>query len=327
MTARWYGALAAALAATALAACGQPTQVAAHPLAAAPSPSASPPARTVVETIPSDAAVRAVVRKAAAPPPTAPPIGRLEAALRPVAHSAKAAAREADAALLLVHLPEAVEDSGVTAVAPDDVFSIGSGPPSVVERQTRWTAAMAPNDLSDYEQAHPPVGFTASEFSSGGGEVTQGFTTAANPYLTVRVIMTQQGNASAVRINVQVIWTPPRTAVETIATGVTSAWLRYVGPQRPNGKPGPVTRLTLHGSQLSKVVRTINALQTEPLNLAGRCQAEFGQPATLRIHSRGHLLVFSLTGCLNVGVTSDGVAQPALTDTDALNALLRAVVR
>jgi hypothetical protein len=270
-------------------------------------------------------ALRAVIREAAAPQPPRPVPGPLEPVLRPLTHSPRAATLEADQALPLVHLPEAVQDSAVKTVPADDVESPGS--PSVVERQTRWTAAMTPNDLADYEGAHPPSGFFPQSTDSGGGYSEQDFATAGNPYLFLRVAVYAQGGGAEVRVTAKVYWTPPKPPAEVIAADVTSATLSHVAPFRSNGKPGVTTRLTLHGAALARIVRAVNALPTGTVNVTSSCAPGRHGTTTLRVHNRGQLVVFaSLGGCPVLNVTSGTRAEPELSDSEAFEAAVLAAV-
>ncbi|BEP16309.1 hypothetical protein acdb102_46200 [Acidothermaceae bacterium B102] len=274
-------------------------------------------------------ALRTVLRDAAAPPPPAPPVGLLEPALRPFAHSRGAAVREADDALLLTSLPEAVQDAKATTVAPDDLFLDGDGTPSVIERETRWTSAMAPADLVDWVLARPPEGLRATSSQSDGTTVTQSFTTARNPYVALRFVVSPISGGSAVRVNAQVFWTPPKSAVEVIPATVTSATLRYTSPDKPNGQSGATTDLTLHGAALARVVRNLDALPTKTIDIASGCAAGFDETATVSLHNRGQRVrfVIDLGACSLVHVTSGTSTQPVLRGSESLVAIIRALVR
>jgi hypothetical protein len=272
-------------------------------------------------------ALRSALRAAAAAWPPAPPVGALEAALRPTAHSPGAARREAAAAMRLVHLPQALQDSPAAAVPPDDVFTLGT--PSVVEQQSSWTVATAPADLLSYEAAHAPPGFAATESWSGNGSSTQGFTAAVNPYVVLRVTVSGKGAGSQVLVNAQVFWTPPEPPAEVIAAGVSSATLHYTAANRTNGKSGPTTSITLHGAALARVVHAVNALQTNTIDVLSSCAAGSGELATLRVHNRGHLVVFAIdfSGCSLVHVTSGKKIEPVLRTSESLERVIRALVR
>ena len=269
-------------------------------------------------------ALRDAVRQAVAPPQPAPPVGPLEAPLRPTAHSAAAARRQADALLALTRLPEAAQETTPVTVAQN--YYIADDDATIVERQTQWLSAMNPGDLTDWLMRHPPDGLRNSSSGSSNGELSQAFTTDLNGHLTLNVVAEARDSGSEVRVDAVVEWTPTKPALERVATA--SGTLHYVAPTTADGKAGRHVNLTLHGASLRTVVRALNALQTTPENTARGCGAPTNETWTLRFRSRGHLVVFTddVTSCSIVRATAGTTRLPDMYDSIALDAAIDAAV-
>ena len=111
------------------------------------------------------------------------------------------------------------------------------------------------------------------------------------------------------------IWTPVKTAVETIPASVRSGTLDYYSY---NGF-GQDSRRVVSGADLAALVADLNGNPTDWLG--SRSCGSASQADTLTLHYAGHEVVFAIgfDGCYDIGVTSDGKRQPDLSCCDGGN--------
>jgi hypothetical protein len=204
----------------------------------------------------------------------------------------------------------------------------GSEYTQVVKETRWWTVPGTSAAVLAWVTHHPPAGYAPGDSgSTGGGTATSwvGFdptpTRTGSDGVTLELSLAQSGDQVELRADVQVVWFPTRTAIETIPDSATEAAVVYQGPTMlPTGKtPAPPLHATLTGASLHQLATALNALIAEPPEIAIPCPAPNGEATTIRLSYGGHEQVFTATfgGCGDVQVTSDGVGQPALTLTDA----------
>jgi hypothetical protein len=117
-----------------------------------------------------------------------------------------------------------------------------------------------------------------------------------------------------------------RSAAELIPSTVRTATLDYTGPNPNTGHPArPAQHIALAGAELERLVSVLNSLPPLPPGTYS-CASDDGERAVLTMAHRQFTM--QLSGCRQVAVAVDGIAQPvlegALADslTQATNALL-----
>lgn len=179
----------------------------------------------------------------------------------------------------------------------------------------------------DWIQAHQMAGFALS----GGGEITVGpqvaefaeFTAgtkaterAAFPEgRTLLVSVASAAGGTAIRVDAQVTWLPPKPAGERVPAGARVLTVEYL----PGS--GPVEEIT-DPAVIRRIAAVVDSL---PLAAAGQvgCPIDFGRRVRLTFRAaRGArplaVVTAQLGGCGIVTMTVGGRAYPALTDASAL---------
>ncbi len=101
-----------------------------------------------------------------------------------------------------------------------------------------------------------------------------------------------------------------RSTLEQIPSGVRSAVLDYTGPRADTGQPVRADRHgILTGAGLRALVNTLNALPALPPGTYS-CPSDDGEQAVLT--TTRLRFTIELSGCRQVDVVADGVAQPVL---------------
>ena len=244
-------------------------------------------------------------------------------------HSADAAAAQADADLALIQLPAgAVLLSGSPNSLLDQPAEM-PGVSSIVDHNHWWTVPGTRDSVLAYVNAHPPQGFTGSLSMSGSSPVvTYGFGRDGSGFdETLLVSAAQDGDHVDVRADAQVIWTPSKTAAETIPPTVLTATFDYKGPfpgsyQDDSTTPKPAhAHRVLTGKVLRRIAAELNALQTLPEGFVSSCPSDDGELGKIRAVYGGRHLTFVVPfqGCRFVNVSADGQDQPTLAgDTEKL---------
>lgn len=224
-------------------------------------------------------------------------------------HSKAAAAALAEDALNLVTFPAGSTRLATRpALGTPDLNQLQSIT-SLVSRTRWWSVPGLVADATAYFTANPPAGLTIEEPQGGP---TIAWTTGAAAAFGLNADLVQDGDHVDVSLGSQVIWTPAKTAIETIPASVTSATLDYDGSGY--NYFGLDSRRVVTGATLAQLRAAINPNPTGWIG--GRsCPADFGDDATLTMRYSGHAVVFTIatSGCEGIGVTSDGKAQPGLT--------------
>jgi hypothetical protein len=127
---------------------------------------------------------------------------------------------------------------------------------------------------------------------------------------TLSAWLAPDGDHVDVTLTADVIWTPAKTAVETIPATVKSAVLDYGAG---GDTFGTSSRRTLTGKNLTDLRTAINALASDAPGTRS-CPADDGESATLTMSYGGRRVVMQTLGgtCGDVWVTSDGHRQPDL---------------
>lgn len=250
-------------------------------------------------------------------------------------HSATAAREVADALVAGVPVPPgAVLQSGAPPSA------LGPGTTAAVETKAdalRWYVVPGDRDAAiEWLTAHSPGGFTWMEstkvsdtrpadlwprFLSLGSEQP-----ARQPLGSVQVTVVKDGDHTEVRVSAEVIWTPPKPAVELIPDAVKTGVLVYHRDRTLSGLPQIDKQITLTATQVDRLRRLLNPMR--PVAPGESSCAEAPDEATLSFRYGGHLVVFTadLGGCSFITISADGKEQPYLRGGYALAGPIRTLV-
>lgn len=250
--------------------------------------------------------------------PTAAPPTALD--LSGSVHTRKAAAQRADTLMATVILPAG---SSPVPAAPVAVLQTGRAVEQqdlpVFDRARFWTVPGDPATVIASVRQHPPTGAEALgtsdsdtvDFSPDGTSACECY-----PYTQdiVAVKVAPDGDRTAVRVDVQVIWRPARPASETIPVTVLQARLSVTGRPAQVGQPGIVaTSGEVTGAGVQQLIRLLDALPVDDTQGWAGCGA-FGPTVTMTFRWPGHAatLRWDYFECGRIDATIDNRSQPTL---------------
>ena len=195
---------------------------------------------------------------------------------------------------------------------------------TLVDDVSFWRAPGQPQAVLAWEQAHLPRRFTPGDADFGPPSWDRTFSLAPIPaVLNTRdlvVEVTGAGNGqTAIRVDAQVSWQPPRPAPERVpaaARVVTITQLPSLGPhaRRP---PAPVTISGL--AVVRRLAALVDSLQLSTIGPDASCPAAFGGGIRLTFIARGGgpplAVAQGPAACGTVQFTADGKRLPALQMT------------
>jgi hypothetical protein len=197
---------------------------------------------------------------------------------------------------------------------------------TLVDDVSFWRAPGQPQAVLAWEQAHLPRRFTPEDADFGPPSWDRTFSLSPVPgVLNARdlvVEVTGAGNdQTAIRVDAQVSWQPPRPGPERVlpaARVVTITQLPSLGPhaRRP---PAPVTITGL--TVVRRLAALVDSLQLSTIGPAASCPAAFGGGIRLRFLARagGPPLAVAQgpAACGTVQFSVGGKRQPALQITNS----------
>jgi hypothetical protein len=197
---------------------------------------------------------------------------------------------------------------------------------SLVDNVSFWRAPGQPQAVLAWEQAHLPRRFTPGDEDFGPPSWDRTFSLPPVPgVLTSRdlvVEVTGAGNGqTAIRVDAQVSWQPPRPASERVpaaARVVTITQLPSLGPhaRRP---PAPV-RIT-GPAIVRRLAVLVDSLQLSTIGPAAPCPGSLGGGIRLTFRGKGGgpplAVAQGPAACGTVQFSAGGKRQPALQLTDS----------
>ena len=228
-------------------------------------------------------------------------------------HSAVEARAVADQALDLVSFPAGavrLADRPTAGLVPTD--PIGGEVAHVT--LTRWESAPGSvPDVAAWVVAHRPAGTGIVSRDEGDAVSLQWISARVSPSLplSLSASLAQDGDHVDVTLTAAVVWTPRKTAPETIPVSLRSATLDFRGGIHTFGAN---SRHLVTGKDLAQLRTALNALDTAPAGIGG-CPANLDDVATLTMSYGGHRVQMQGNKCGETSVTSDGHRQPALSGT------------
>jgi hypothetical protein len=197
--------------------------------------------------------------------------------------------------------------------------------PDLVTRTRWWTVAGPPEQVMSWVNAHPPAGVTSagglSQMRHGATvtELTAMFLPAASGAGQGRMLVEggpMPGGRTALRVDVQVTWTPPRPTSGVIPPASVLT-VRTVARRtaRPGADVAPPVRTVSDRALIAEVTRFIEALPTAARGVV-HCPMDTGDGADLTFASMGGTPLAKVhaaaSGCRHVTFTG-GVHEPART--------------
>jgi hypothetical protein len=197
----------------------------------------------------------------------------------------------------------------------------------LIDRSTWWTVPMSATATMAWIRTHPPSGLRRTTSGSGVGangpfadvgfedEPSGSFTSAT---LLIEVVPTGPGT-SAIRVDGQTIWLPPRPAATLVPPDPAQASLVAY-----HGSPTDVLdQRTLTGVEANDLATLINGL---PVDTGGAYNCAEGTGPRFQVTfptANGPLVFTEIPECFSVSVTLDGASELPLRDDAGLARVLR----
>jgi hypothetical protein len=197
---------------------------------------------------------------------------------------------------------------------------------TLVDHVSFWQAPGQPQAVLAWEQAHLPRRFTLGDEDFGPPSWDRTFSLSPVPgVLNARdlvVEVTGAGNGqTAIRVDAQVSWQPPRPASERVPSAtrlVTITQLPGLGPHASH-PPAPVTLTNL--AVVRRLAALVDSLPLSTIGPAAPCPAALGGGIRLTFLARagGPPLAVAQgpAACGTVQFSAGGKRQPALQLTDS----------
>jgi hypothetical protein len=195
-----------------------------------------------------------------------------------------------------------------------------------VDKVSFWRAPGQPQAVLAWEQAHLPRQFTPGDEDFGPPSWDRMFSLSPVPgVLDVRelvVEVTGAGNGqTAIRVDAQVSWQPPRPASERVTSAAHVVTLTQLPSLDPHARrpPAPVTITDL--AVVRRLAALVDGLQLSTIGPGASCPAAFGGGIRLTFRARagGPPLAVAQgpATCGTVQFSAGGKQQPALQLTDS----------
>jgi hypothetical protein len=197
---------------------------------------------------------------------------------------------------------------------------------TLVDDVSFWRAPGQPQAVLAWEQAHLPRRFTPEDADFGPPSWDRTFSLSPIPgVLNARdlvVEVTGVGNGqTAIRVDAQVSWQPPRPASERVPSVTRVVTITQLPSLDPHARrpPAPVTITDL--AVVRRLAALVDSLQLSTIGPAASCPAPFGGGIRLTFLARagGPPLAVAQgpAACGTVQLSAGGKQQPALQITES----------
>ena len=197
---------------------------------------------------------------------------------------------------------------------------------TLVDKVSFWRAPGRPQAVLAWEQAHLPRQFTPGDQDFGPPSWDRTFSLSPVPgVLNIRdmvVEVTGAGNGqTAIRVDAQVSWQPPRPASEQVTTAVHVVTITQLPSLDPHARrpPAPVTITDL--AVVRRLAALVDSLQLSTIGPYASCPPPPGGGIRLTFRARagGPPLAVAQgpAPCGTVQFSAGGKQQPALQLTDS----------
>jgi len=258
--------------------------------------------------------------------PAAPSASR--SATGPAATPRQRAVADA-AAILTAFVPPPGARRLATAPAADGGWlrspSSTLGSIALVDDVSFWTAPGQPQAVLAWEAAHLPRRFTPADQDFGPPSWDRTFSLAPVPGVLdgrdlVVEVVAAGGGQTAIRVDAQVAWQPPRAAGESVPSAARVVAIAEVPGLLPgaNHPPAPVTITGM--AVVTRLAALVDSLPLSTIGPGASCPAPLGPEVrlTFRASPGGPPLAVAQgpAACGTILFTVDGRQQPALELTD-----------
>jgi hypothetical protein len=197
---------------------------------------------------------------------------------------------------------------------------------TLVDNVAFWRAPGQPQALLAWEQAHLPRHFTPEDAGFGPPSWDRTFSLSPIPgVLNARdlvVEVTEAGRGqTAIRVDAQVSWQPPRPVSERVPSAARVVTITQLPSLDPHARrpPAPVTIHDL--AVVRRLAALVDSLQLSTIGPAASCPVPIGGGIRLTFLARagGPPLAVAQgpAACGTVQFSVDGKQQPALQSTDS----------
>jgi hypothetical protein len=197
---------------------------------------------------------------------------------------------------------------------------------TLVDDVSCWRAPGQPQAVLAWEQAHLPRRFTPEDAVFGPPSWDRTFSLSPIPgVLNARDLVVEVAGAgngqTAIRVDAQVSWQPPRPASERVPAAARVVTITQRPSLDPHARrpPAPVTITGL--AVVRRLAALVDSLQLSTIGPGASCPAPFGGGIRLTFLARagGALLAVAKgpAACGTVQLSVGGKRQPALQMTDS----------
>jgi hypothetical protein len=197
---------------------------------------------------------------------------------------------------------------------------------TLVDKVSFWRAPGPPQAVLAWEQAHLPHRFTPEDADFGPPSWDRTFSLSPVPgVLNARdlvVEVTGAGNGqTAIRVDAQVSWQPPRPAPERVPATTRVVTITQLPSLNPHASRPPAPVTITGPAAVRRLAALVDTLQLSTIGPAASCPAAFGGGIRLTFLARaGGPPLAAAQGpaaCGTVQFSADGKQQPALQITNS----------
>jgi hypothetical protein len=271
---------------------------------------------------------------------TAVPVTSVKSPGRPTPTPTQRAEADADSILASFAVPKGARrlsaapavGKGVLKTAPQVPSS-----PDLVDKAEWWITPGAPQTVLAWEEAHVPHRFSAAGtshgYQPGFADWSDSFALPEIPAVLdsreLSVMVVQDGDKTAIRVDAQVTWQPARPATEKVPAAAKAVTITMKLGLNQGGRKPPKPVTITDRAKVNALKALINGLTLFP---PGRysCPADFGDGLVLTFSAGPRtpalaVATIDLAGCDAVGLSIGGKSQPALSGpgTDSGAAILK----
>jgi hypothetical protein len=197
---------------------------------------------------------------------------------------------------------------------------------TLVDDVSFWRAPGRPQAVLAWEQAHLPRRFTPGDADFGPPSWDRTFSLSPVPgVLDARDLVVEVTGAghgqTAIRVDAQVSWQPPRSAGERVPAAVRVVTITQLPSLRPHARhpPAPVTITGL--AVVRRLAALVDSLPLSTIGPGAKCPPPLGGGIRLTFRARADgpplAVARGPAACGTVQFSAGGKRQPALQITDA----------
>jgi hypothetical protein len=197
---------------------------------------------------------------------------------------------------------------------------------SVVDTTSFWRAPGQPRAVLAWEQAHLPRRFTPEDEDFGPPSWDRMFSLSPVPgVLKTRemvVEVTGAGNGqTAIRVDAQVSWQPPRPATERVPAAARVVTITQLPSLDPHARRPPAPVTITDPAVVRELAALVDGLRLSTIGPGASCPAAFGGGIRLTFLARAGGTPLAVAqgpaACGTVQFSAGGKRQPALQLTDS----------